>query len=233
MKFWVTPSRVCELKSAALHTVLYRWRSHPHGCVSWNLSQLFRWKRRDRHTLTGVWVEIWVWPPQGRAAGSHPHGCVSWNLEDYLVENFNRVTPSRVCELKWLNISEHSLVLMSHPHGCVSWNADNSRRKITIAGCHTLTGVWVEIPNCWFIQLRSQVTPSRVCELKLTTVLSSNIPQTVTPSRVCELKWQGIIFLYWFMIGHTLTGVWVEIRRCCRSFKHRAGHTLTGVWVEI
>ena len=34
-------------------------------------------------------------------------------------------------------------------------------------------------------------------------------------------------------MGHTLTGVWVEILRMDKKKIPDIGHTLTGVWVEI
>ena len=118
--------------------------SHPHGCVSWNQFQsrwTFCWVR---HTLTGVWVEIYFWPHKiSYSVGSHPHGCVSWNIKYIVLHIIMIVTPSRVCELK----------CKKYP----IW---------TDVCSHTLTGVWVEIQ---FRQLKQQpnwVTPSRVCELK-------------------------------------------------------------------
>ena len=50
---------------------------------------------------------------------------------------------------------------------------------------HTLTGVWVEIQN-WIIKgIITDVTPSRVCELKfpMHTMLTTGLK--VAPSRVC------------------------------------------------
>ena len=97
----VTPSRVCELKSQSVlslsalwfrHTLtgvwveivwdtkLYRYfKSHPHGCVSWNHSQSHKSWDNQCHTLTGVWVEIHGLHNAISSTRSHPHGCVSWN----------------------------------------------------------------------------------------------------------------------------------------------------------
>ena len=53
------------------------------------------------------------------------------------------------------------------------------------------------------------VTPSRVCELKYFYSFPF-LAYKVTPSRVCELKC-GMFGRGMFGMGHTLTGVWVEI----------------------
>ena len=54
----------------------------------------------------------------------------------------------------------------------------------------------------------------------------------VTPSRVCELKSQKSNTNV-AQLGHTLTGVWVEIRQKLKGLTRSVSHTLTGVWVEI
>ncbi len=185
--------------------------------------------RRKRHTLTGVWVEILTTQrtltltkshPHGcvswnedveRAAiidPSHPHGCVSWNPRSPLTaQPPQRVTPSRVCELKsvicrceyrgnghtltgvWVEIlflPKRLIAVLSHPHGCVSWNQVSTALFIGRIG-HTLTGVWVEILRRFIFRFLRRVTPSRVCELKYQ-FGDSFRKRTVTPSRVCELK---------------------------------------------
>ena len=100
-KTFVTPSRVCELKCLFTYFSQAVSKSHPHGCVSWNLrvdkrtgllnvtpsrvcelkwlEYLVRGRRTKSHTLTGVWVEI---------------------LPNYSSDYAYLVTPSRVCELK-------------------------------------------------------------------------------------------------------------------------------------
>ena len=209
LRYFVTPSRVCELKFpigfvivlVMCHTLTGVWVEiqfsmplTPRHLVTpsrvCELKLIFIAYRFAQccHTLTGVWVEInWmhgIWP------------------------SFN-VTPSRVCELKfnfrfertilwyshtltgvWVEISTVCIsinVLSSHPHGCVSWNSEK---------------YW---HSCILL-----VTPSRVCELKLKCFFKYSVPlrshphgcvswnfinaqlfQTnnkVTPSRVCELK---------------------------------------------
>ena len=144
-RYTVTPSRVCELKLNNMVFNIFSRRSHPHGCVSWNL-------------VIFINASCFIM--------SHPHGCVSWNL-NWLVDKLptlnvtpsrvcelksvdcleliiaQEVTPSRVCELKWLfnhkmvslfrhtltgvwveiSVNVHSMMTEpSHPHGCVSWN---------------------------------------------------------------------------------------------------------------
>ena len=54
--------------------------SHPHGCVSWN--------GRVQATISVTFK-------------SHPHGCVSWNYDKVRELEERKVTPSRVCELKF------------------------------------------------------------------------------------------------------------------------------------
>ena len=119
---------------------------------------------------------------------SHPHGCVSWN----------HIVPESICIMMchtltgvWVEISQkerqwphngHTLTgvwveimifkaskygKLSHPHGCVSWNS-----------------FWLSPQRS-----RSQVTPSRVCELKSSRFMAFPLNKiSVTPSRVCELK---------------------------------------------
>ena len=129
-------------------------------------TNITKYENGTRHTLTGVWVEICR------------YSSTIWN---------HSVTPSRVCELKYLeqfvkppsysshphgcvswNFSQIQLyrLFWSHPHGCVSWNPENTKIKKYFES-HTLTGVWVEIFICGWIANIFVVTPSRVCELKL------------------------------------------------------------------
>ena len=209
-RLWVvTPSRVCELKFTRRCAILQtRTASHPHGCVSWNFlhmganfgevvtpsrvcelksSCVMLFSFLSRHTLTGVWVEI--------IATMYSYFSPSHTLTGVWVEIpnpdgtdvFRLVTPSRVCELKWISynyvsaLGSHTLTGVwveiftvyyitvsyeSHPHGCVSWNYILPRKRL-LPSRHTLTGVWVEMP-----------------------------PKTAWD------VWQT---------RHTLTGVWVEI----------------------
>ena len=121
-----------------------------------------------------------------------------------------RVTPSRVCELKCDYSREQIYTTGSHPHGCVSWNIkENNLTVLTVA-----------------------VTPSRVCELKSEWENTARSISQVTPSRVCELKLE-INKSIKSPLSHTLTGVWVEIRTGTQIQGYKRSHTLTGVWVEI
>ena len=119
----VTPSRVCELKSLWGDTEGI-FKSHPHGCVSWNSGELNMPLLLESHPHGCV---SWNFTLEVRGSSveyeSHPHGCVSWNFTDVIsvikshghtltgvwVEILRwccrkyqgqRVTPSRVCELK-------------------------------------------------------------------------------------------------------------------------------------
>ena len=184
------------------------WESHPHGCVSWNVNKE-KWVDRQGvtpsrvcelksfkfsfllmsvgHTLTGVWVEIWICYSESFSKrhtltgvwveiGGHRKDIdeqFGHTLTGVWVEIPHRpcmcrcvtVTPSRVCELK------------------LPTKVCNS----SLLG-HTLTGVWVEI-------------------IAFGSSLSAII---VTPSRVCELK--SLAFQVFInVLCHTLTGVWVEI----------------------
>ena len=56
--YFVTPSRVCELKLSSCKNDTSHSPSHPHGCVSWNTSRILWRQTYQCHTLTGVWVEI-------------------------------------------------------------------------------------------------------------------------------------------------------------------------------
>ena len=199
--------------------------------MSWNSNIFSNIPIATSHTLTGVWVEI---PP--------PHLLPCWKI----------VTPSRVCELKFFMQGFNSHENRSHPHGCVSWNP-LPRLSCRTVHSHTLTGVWVEIYVCNKRGKNSTVTPSRVCELKSSSVVSFVISKNVTPSRVCELKCRRMLHplqnfvtpsrvcelksAAWRLSDrqncHTLTGVWVEIKTPVWAVLHWPCHTLTGVWVEI
>ena len=142
----VTPSRVCELKFFGGGHCNGCARSHPHGCVSWNLvpelhkdgkswvtpSRVceLKWKR-----ISGSMVLFPVTPSRVcelKLKAIHGRVCNGY------------VTPSRVCELKFSVIFAQKVCELSHPHGCVSWNVQGGHK----AGRKVV------------------VTPSRVCELK-------------------------------------------------------------------
>ena len=174
-----------------IFTVYYitvSYESHPHGCVSWNYILPRKRLLPSRHTLTGVWVEIFksaisLVHPQGHtltgvwveiyfkeakesALQSHPHGCVSWNKYKKIRSLIDKVTPSRVCELKLYT----SLGLL--PDGFVT-PSRVCELKFEISAA---------------LVIFSNVTPSRVCELK-SVMIHTRKSNVVTPSRVCELKY--------------------------------------------
>ena len=250
----VTPSRVCELKYADFAGATGTGRSHPHGCVSWNIADAVETVVDRSHTLTGVWVEI----------------------EEYFDSQIaNTVTPSRVCELKCQEYSCCFTPPSSHPHGCVSWNRIKDKallfRHVTPSRVcelksaavktitaerlrHTLTGVWVEMQTMVLRQPRVVQShphgcvswnrlllpyPAEKFSHTLTGVWvdifraasSRASASSVTPSRVCELK---------FELVDSGTVLCVTPSRVC-ELKSRGvrvsvivmRHTLTGVWVEI
>ena len=167
-------------------STLMRW-SHPHGCVSWNPFCFHKLTMLHRHTLTGVWVEIAVitkWTLSEK--WSHPHGCVSWNRSQNEALSEISVTPSRVCELKYDSAIIAHYVPVTPSRVCeLKFWLQHSKTNIRR---HTLTGVWVEIILWAEFNKHISVTPSRVCELKFS--IWFHLPKhiSVTPSRVCELK---------------------------------------------
>ena len=202
---------MCELKSLSFSVISSREASHPHGCVSWNSDFKEIDTFSDCHTLTGVWVEIWIVymsTPLRRSVTpsrvcelkwfwswvlffllwSHPHGCVSWNHpKTWCLPSFPAVTPSRVCELKSPVRRAVSLEIMSHPHGCVSWNHYGAAPFLWYVSS-TLTGVWVEISALPDFSTRHASHPHGC------------------------VSWNFKIRKHIINGGgHTLTGVWVEI----------------------
>ncbi len=141
--------------------------SHPHGCVSWN----------SRFSLCALLGDR-----------SHPHGCVSWNLQKTPLYS---QAMSHTLTGVWVEISDilhFRTWLKSHTlTGVWVEILFLINNNCNLAG-HTLTGVWVEIWFQFLYLLICNVTPSRVCELKL-------------PLSYCTKTW----------FCHTLTGVWVEI----------------------
>ena len=144
----------------------YFGMSHPHGCVSWNWFTLdfiyftflvtpsrvceLKFKMVDSgtrivpcHTLTGVWVEISIFVGVRSWSSSHPHGCVSWNLTKFSLFSIILSHPHGCVSWNFIFL-KGGLLCVSHPHGCVSWN-----------------------DRFVIIEFNYDVTPSRVCELKL------------------------------------------------------------------
>ena len=125
---FVTPSRVCELKSGYAEWYIWFW------CC---------------HTLTGVWVEI-----KGQTFDfficivTPSRVC---ELKFGLILSHKDIFQSHTLTGVWVEINlllNNSAVSKSHPHGCVSWNAIISPNICWYIG-HTLTGVWVEIHWNW------------------------------------------------------------------------------------
>ena len=199
--------------------------------MSWNTIVFASSKLGTRHTLTGVWVEIFKHIEGRPTLGSHPHGCVSWNLFGDSSTYGKPVTPSRVCELKFKPyISGDNILAVTPSRVCeLKWQC---RKK--------------------YIQICT-VTPSRVCELKSGYRQQVSSPYASHPHGC--VSWNDVLqLLISYKISHTLTGVWVEIYififywiflpshpHGCVSWNaflqtHTAlppCHTLTGVWVEI
>ena len=133
--YYVTPSRVCELKCTALRMGFSNLSSHTLTGVWVEMNHVCRTNLMRSHTLTGVWVEIeYSNAMSDLKSKSHPHGCVSWNLW----EAFRQLRK-----------------IPSHPHGCVSWN-QAGHCLYSGSQSHTLTGVWVEI-------LRSSILTFPIC----------------------------------------------------------------------
>ena len=134
----------------------------------------------------------------------------------------------------WVEISLSDLTLTidgSHTLTGVWVEIADDHCSLVIFG-HTLTGVWVEILSDSKIYNCSWVTPSRVCELKFCSSYSYIQQDFVTPSRVCELKSR---LLRARGKVHRVTPSRVcELKLTVQGHNHRTlGHTLTGVWVEI
>ena len=141
--------------------------SHPHGCVSWNKNKLL-----SR-----------IASPQ-----SHPHGCVSWNFLHMGVYSYIRVTPSRVCELKFYDIDTGDTINVVTPSRVCELKSPF---------------------RCSFRQ-RNLVTPSRVCELKseVPDINWFTLRHTLTGVWVEIMVWNAELPI---LLSHTLTGVWVEM----------------------
>ena len=76
---FVTPSRVCELKYRKYINEVLKENVTPSRVCELKSEQANRYQGLNRHTLTGVWVEIAKMIKERNPCRSHPHGCVSWN----------------------------------------------------------------------------------------------------------------------------------------------------------
>ena len=98
----VTPSRVCELKFLPLLLLPIFFKSHPHGCVSWNspnVSVILTCTPSHHHGCV-CWNRSGTYPYH--RTESHPHGCVSWNE----ISSIQTITP--ICHTLtgvWVEIS--------------------------------------------------------------------------------------------------------------------------------
>ena len=140
------------------------------------------------HTLTGVWVEIGVYPCR-RFWYSHTLTGVWVEILFQHLRNLTKsVTPSRVCELKLRSKIAQLWKNTSHPHGCVSWN---NRFIIKI-----ILRIWSHPHGC----------------------VSWNYYILILPNFMLMSHPHGCVSWNPFIDGdanfetcHTLTGVWVEI----------------------
>ena len=103
-------------------------------------------------------------------------------------DTINVVTPSRVCELKsevpdinWFTL-RHTLTGVWVE--IMVWNAE-----LPILLSHTLTGVWVEMVIMPLLAVRSSSHPHGCVSWNEPAMLHKEAI-LVTPSRVCELKYQ-------------------------------------------
>ena len=188
--FTVTPSRVCELKLIKYLRNYLSSLSHPHGCVSWNLKVSSGSFKGMRHTLTGVWVEIFCACSKSLWTYSHTLTGVWVEIAPFTVNVAFFI--SHTLTGVWVEISWSVCGFFrnkSHPHGCVSWNTPTNIVKPNVYS-HTLTGVWVEIP-------RGESRES---------ALYSSHPHGCVSWNYKPMTIAGCL------TSHTLTGVWVEIR---------------------
>ena len=183
--------------------------SHPHGCVSWNalvcVGQLLcavtpsrvcelKWYCHRIYKPCLVTpsrvceLKFSIWFHLPKHISSHPHGCVSWNIFNPCGHRLTYRSHPHGC-VSWNTyiFSDVPWNFLSHPHGCVSWNSAHRR--------HWREKQWSHPHGCvsWNIKavtesFNAAVTPSRVCELKLSLM-------------VRQAPWNF----------HTLTGVWVEM----------------------
>ena len=186
--------------------------SHPHGCVSWNVS---------------------IIPPPADVKKSHPHGCVSWNvllihLYAFLMSHPHgcvswnvKLTKSRrdrrghtltgVWVEMWRIHSPVSGSGSSHPHGCVSWNFTQMIPQTHIKshphGCvswNLLGGTkprFIESHPHGCVSWNHRITLwCHVCSMSHPhgcvswnrQIIDAVGKFRVTPSRVCELKCQSL-----------------------------------------
>ena len=90
-----------------------------------------------------------------------------------------RVTPSRVCELKYIKSAHYFILFVTPSRVCE-----------------------LKCKECEIKPVLGVVTPSRVCELKFDMGNKVTLTTVVTPSRVCELKSRYAGFKLLAMASH-------------------------------
>ena len=141
---FVTPSRVCELKFTTSLLACKNVNVTPSRVCELKFIVPRYWAKFTKsHTLTGVWVEMWDLTYTAIPVTSHPHGCVSWNFGDSSSTMCRKVTPSRVCELKFFISVHFQFISLVTPSRVCELKYNYANRRVC---------------KC--------VTPSRVCELK-------------------------------------------------------------------
>ena len=104
---WVEISYINALEDKISHTLTgvwveicrqpYQWQcktSHPHGCVSWNVSIVCSHGRNQAgHTLTGVWVEMVRASSTALSSFGHTLTGMYWKLWRFPDSWFTSITP--------------------------------------------------------------------------------------------------------------------------------------------
>ena len=170
---------------------MLRWRkkSHPHGCVSWNLLSRAQFPHLQRHTLTGVWVEIRT-HQRRRTACRHTLTGV-WVEISWISCCISKIYSHTLTGV-WVEIAFHHQVtwcdLESHPHGCVSWN------NLSIYPSHIIGMSHPHGCVSW-----------NHCRL------AHSSDSLLSHPHGC-VSWNRLVCAPFILnISHTLTGVWVEI----------------------
>ena len=133
---------------------------------------------------------------------SHPHGCVSWNAPHCAwVSQTCQVTPSRVCELKWITSAVQIWCGVTPSRVC-ELKSNTAMQWVTLNPSHTLTGVWVEISGRLSVSSAKYRHTLTGVWVEISDVPVQVLFKKVTPSRVCELKSSGTLPVQWFSKSH-------------------------------
>ena len=165
------------------------YKSHPHGCVSWNPSRAVT-RSLYRHVTPSRVCELKLLRMKKfsqEAVVTPSRVCELKFHMRHLPDARCSVTPSRVCELK----------CTKHLAGwCKLWVTPSRVCELKLFSlsdasgrwCHTLTGVWVEI---WvaevYCEMGAESHPHGCVSWNISALIET-ILSNVTPSRVCELK---------------------------------------------